>query len=553
LEFELALPFLAVVGPNNSGKSTLLKLFQDFGPLLESLATDNMAAIRVGLGSEHVISAPQESERWFTKGESEGITLTVLLPKERALGVAIESGLDKLTITDFVFELPRNSKSWRLIGLRESGRRTVLDDVIGNKAAVGPITELSQVKWHCDVTARGRERLFKLAASHPSAFVRVHFDATEAVKALEVLRGIKLFGTTRSLSHEIQGSERGRPIGSSFVSNWERCRDNSRGEALQEACKRVERKVSTIFDLGHVRAYTRKLDGAMCVDLDDETFQLAELGNGVSEAIYTLSSVALSETPVTLILIDEPENHLHPAKQSDLLHGLKEFASGGVVFATHSLPLARQMTDEVLVLNRKGNSTICKNLKDFDTATATPVLSQLAAEMGISYLSASGYKNLLVVEGVEDIEPVKLWLRMLGKDKSTVVIQGGGPSIQREESWSGLCTLGMDVFVLLDSEVGGDPTTVRSRQEFKKKHAANDRLSIHVTKRTALENYFTQSALNKVYPGGGAQALTAVQSPKTAVGWKKGEEYGRIAEAMTKEELLDPDNDVGQFLNSLPS
>src|SRR5207244_702716 len=85
------------------------------------------------------------------------------------------------------------------------------------------------------------------------------------------------------------------------------------------------------------------------ITANGERFDLRDMGAGFAQWLLVLSKAA-TEQP-TWILIDEPENHLHPSLQQKLLDALANHASSGVLFATHNYGLART-ADYVYVVHK---------------------------------------------------------------------------------------------------------------------------------------------------------------------------------------------------------
>ena len=53
------------------------------------------------------------------------------------------------------------------------------------------------------------------------------------------------------------------------------------------------------------------------------------------------------------VLIDEPELNLHPSLQLDFLTTLAGYTSAGILFATHSLGLARAGAEQIYSVRRE--------------------------------------------------------------------------------------------------------------------------------------------------------------------------------------------------------
>ena len=77
-------------------------------------------------------------------------------------------------------------------------------------------------------------------------------------------------------------------------------------------------------------------------------YKASELGSGLVQFILVFSNAAMRNPRAAYILLDEPELSLHPSLQLDFLTALGSFASEGVIFATHSIGLARASADHLL-------------------------------------------------------------------------------------------------------------------------------------------------------------------------------------------------------------
>ena len=73
--------------------------------------------------------------------------------------------------------------------------------------------------------------------------------------------------------------------------------------------------------------------------VDGRSYRLAEQGAGLAHFVVVLVNVLVRRP--SLLLIDEPELNLHASLQLDFLETLAKYTRHSVVFATHSLGLAR--------------------------------------------------------------------------------------------------------------------------------------------------------------------------------------------------------------------
>jgi energy-coupling factor transporter ATP-binding protein EcfA2 len=62
----------------------------------------------------------------------------------------------------------------------------------------------------------------------------------------------------------------------------------------------------------------------------------------------------------SLLLIDEPETGLHASLQLDLLTTLAAYCDSGVLFATHSVSLARAAADRIYTVSPSAEGSLLK-------------------------------------------------------------------------------------------------------------------------------------------------------------------------------------------------
>lgn len=243
-----------------------------------------------------------------------------------------------------------------------------------------------------------------------------------------------------------------------------------------------------------------------------------------------------------MILIDEPELNLHPALQQRFIEQLSEFSPNGMIFATHSLGLARSCADKIYSFKKQGsNTTVCLYER-------TPNLVEFLGEMGFAAHAELGYDRILLVEGVHDIKVFRQFLRIFGLEHKTVVLFLGGNQMatgDREHELSEIKRLTDRVYAIADSErehQDGSPDAKRLAFE-----ASCEKLKIPVqlTKFRATENYFSDRAVKEAL-GNSYSALGPYENIKnSANGWAKADNW-KIAAKMNIKEIQQ--TDIGAFI-----
>jgi len=128
-----------------------------------------------------------------------------------------------------------------------------------------------------------------------------------------------------------------------------------------------------------------------------EKFSIYELSSGEYHLLTTILALGFSVEDGAIILIDEPENSLHPQWQQEFMDTLFEICSfmhdGHVVISTHS-PL--------IVSSAPINSTILDLSSSFETNPAVPVnFGASADEILFEQFGIASSRNRAVVEVVQ--------------------------------------------------------------------------------------------------------------------------------------------------------
>jgi energy-coupling factor transporter ATP-binding protein EcfA2 len=245
-------------------------------------------------------------------------------------------------------------------------------------------------------------------------------------------------------------------------------------------------------------------------------------------------------TKPSLVFIDEPETNLHPSLQIDFLLALGQYASSGCVFSTHSVGLARSVAQRIYSFKKTERGTVVRPFE------ATPNYLEFLGELSFSAFKELGHDRLLLVEGVNDVKAIQQFLRLVGKEHTTVILPLGGNQLAsggRDAELSELKRISSNIYVVVDSERGApaDPP-VAQRKAFAE---TCNRLGFKVciTQRRALENYFTDASVRAAF-GTSFSALGPYQPLKESANpWSKAENW-RAARHMTHAELEATDWDA---------
>ncbi|MBV9657298.1 MAG: AAA family ATPase [Verrucomicrobia bacterium] len=267
-----------------------------------------------------------------------------------------------------------------------------------------------------------------------------------------------------------------------------------------------------------------------------EWIQAVDCGLGLQELLIILYYTLASNYSV--ILVEEPENHLHPEIQRRLVTFLREKSEKQFFISTHSSVFLNtqfvdrvftcRMTDSVQVENATSRAVV---LTELGYSIADNLISDLV-------VLCEGPKDKVVLE--------EFFQKMDLVRRSSIKIWPLGGDIMDQ----------LDLTVFQETHqlialVDGDPGSSVIRKRFLKKCAD---LGIPVTrlKRYSLENYFTVEAIAAVMKGQMPSCITNLD-PKKSVGRQLGFEVknigGRIAKEMRLEDIQGTDFD--EFLQQV--
>jgi ABC-type Mn2+/Zn2+ transport system ATPase subunit len=506
LHLQMGPGFTAFVGPNNAGKSTLLRFFYELRNVFMALEFSPDYGALLEHGGALKPLGTSDLEELFNDGN------------ERDIRVEF----------DFPAAGERQISRFQLIVNRKYG-------VFWKPAwFLGPErTKITSISADGEVTKA-------YTAGGPSEGIAV--DMKDYHRVMYSLYQTLYVGPFRNVNADGTGEHYDLQIGRSFVQTWVEWKTGEHKQQRQ-AIQRVTNDICRIFGYGRLEINANLARTELQVVVDDRPYTLREMGAGLAQFIVVFGSAAFRSP--AFLLIDEPEAHLHPSLQMEFLTSLASYARYGVLYATHSLGLARSTAPRIYSLQKRDQHTTASIFEQ------TPNYAEFAGEMSFSAFREMGHDLLLLVEGVHEVKAVQQFLRALGKEHTVVIIPLGGSQFitkGRQHELAELQRLTANVAVLIDSEKSSEAAPVaRERQEF-----VNDCRELgfrtHVTERRAFENYLAEHAIRAI-KGPKYSALGRYQLLNDGdSGWGKHENW-RIAREMSREDVLA--TDIGKFLEGL--
>jgi predicted ATPase len=502
LRLKLNRGFTSMIGLNNAGKSSALRLLYELRPSLRDLVNSPQLFFnskKLGFGAPDVADIMS----LFFVGNDRPMEIDIRIPSREILEQPF-APIDRVVMTCL-----RQDVHWRIQSFRD------------RECVAG------------EVTLKGENRF--------GVRDKGDFDVTELRSALEMLTKSLYIGSFRNAISASSGKHYDLALGSEFVKTWKIWQTGG-NRANAKQIQHVVRDIEQLFGYQRLEIVAAEQRNTLAVTVDDLPYDLSDLGSGISQFIVVVGNAAVNRP--TFILIDEPELNLHPALQRLFLTTLARYAREGVVFATHSMGLARSTATRIYSFQKPGSHSIVHRLED------TPDYAEFLGELSFSSYRELGCDCILLVEGVHDVTALQQFLRKFGKETKAILLPLGGSEMirgDRERELGELQRFNMPIAAFIDRE--GDSASDIPEQRLRFKQLC-ERLSfrVHMTERRAIENYFSDRAV-KAALGPSYNALAPDQLLASAKpGWDKSDNW-KITEEMQLDEIRD--TDVGRFLMSI--
>ncbi len=512
---DLSAYFTALVGVNNSGKSSLLRFVYEFRHLFGVISNQDDSLIHALRGNPQPLGAAViDVAELFSKKSTGDLVVEIDVAGDcPSTDVPAAHVPDRLIVT-----VSGTSYCWTA-QLATSGTMITFPGDAAVKRGVS--NDVAHIIYQ----------------SNGAVFANITSLATAAATLHQSL----YIGAVRNSINAGGGKHYDIDIGYEFIRQYRHWSTGSVG-ANRDAAIVLTELIRKQFGFSQFVISSDPDATSLIYAIDGRSYSLSEVGSGLSQFVLVLATVAVKRPKC--VLIDEPELNLHPSLQRDFLVALAEF-SPKVVFSTHNLGLALSDADRVysVVRESQGSSTV-------QEYGQTPRLSEFLGELSYAGYRELGFESLLLVEGPTEVKVFRHFLQLYGKGHKVILVQLGGNDLingKRKEELAEVFRICPRIAAVVDSDRTAESAPPTKPVAAFAAVCGELGINCCVLARAATENYLTSGAVKAEY-GDAKTALGPFQKINEKSDWKKDCNW-RIARHMTKSDL--DATDLGAFLATL--
>lgn len=506
----------ALIGTNNAGKSTLLRLFYELRPWFTLLASEHgvwLKLLNESLPPPRPLDVDDRTAILHRHAAGDLVFQVRILDCDYS---RTQGGVHDYQVPgeiDLILSRKHHQLRARIDGRR--GRFQVVDGRSSHARLVGGEQGLASVSWPV---------VQELFSDLADTFYIGPYRALRPLPSRERSYDLHLGGTY--FEHMLQHQK-------------------SRKADYEAGLRKLERDMMAIFQFRSFKAALVGDPPALHFEINGDGHRIDELGSGVGQVFLILGQAHLRRP--AYLFIDEPECHLHPSIQADFITALNGYTRKALFLATHSMGLARTATDRIYQVVRQP----AENFTTVRRYRADERLSEVLGQINFTQQQQAGCRKILLVEGPTEVKAIRQFLRHLGGTNEVVILPLGGSSMindRRGEELQEIARICPDMYAVIDSEKADEDAPLAPERQGFLRACARAGITCHVLERRALENYLTRPAIQKVL-GRGFRELGPYEDVKQRFShWPKADNW-KVVQAMRSQDAVE--TDLGRFLKSV--
>lgn len=257
--------------------------------------------------------------------------------------------------------------------------------------------------------------LFGSAEQSMDQSMASELDLKPFASAMQVLTSSMYVGPFRNaINIGGQGSYYDIQIGEEFIRAFAGYKSGSLPD-WNEAVYELTQEIKRIFGFEILEINAASDYQSLQVTVDGRSYRLSEQGAGFAHFILVLVNVLIRRP--SFLLIDEPELNLHASLQMDFLQTLARYTKYGIIYATHSLGLARTNADTIYTFTKPVGGTSRVTPYGNDRGLVT-----LLGQLSFDRRPGLGFSTVLLVEGKSDLRALAEFLRFYHKEHEVLML-----------------------------------------------------------------------------------------------------------------------------------
>ncbi|MBV9070145.1 MAG: AAA family ATPase [Acidobacteria bacterium] len=288
------------------------------------------------------------------------------------------------------------------------------------------------------------------------------------------------------LSRQISLSEKVEPNGDGLLNFLFYAKNRPAGTPDRQAYDRMSSAFSQISSGFSFGVFGDKNGNSVTLNFargGESMVPAVSCGLGLQDLLILLYFILVDQQP--LLLIEEPESHMHPDMQRRLLTFVRDETDKQLFVTTHSNVFLNNALVDRVFFTTFGSKIVV------DDATST---ASILDDLGYAVTDNLVSDLVVLVEGPSDVPVLEELFRKLGLlSRFEVKMWPLGGDVMDQ--------LDLSVFAekyKLIAIIDQDPESASVRKRFEKKCKENS-IPVHRLRRYSIENYFTVSALRSVF------------------------------------------------------